>query len=44
MQATKDKTGQTWDATRDTFYSSWRSANRGWDDAMASAWDQWQVG
>lgn len=44
LQRTKDTSGQTWDAARDTFYSAWRSTNRNWDDAMSSAWEQWQVG
>lgn len=34
---------QTWDAARDTFLSGWRHSHRNWDDAMASAWEQWQV-
>jgi hypothetical protein len=43
-QATKDKSGDTWNAARDVFHRNWHSANRNWDDAMSTAWEQWQVG
>jgi hypothetical protein len=43
-ETTKDKSGQTWDAARDAFNRNWRSASGNWDDAMSSAWEQWQVG
>lgn len=43
-QAAKDKTGETWDAARDSFLANWASTHRSWDDAMSSAWERWQVG
>lgn len=43
-QSTKDKTGQTWDAARDALLTNWRAGTERWDDAMARAWDEWQVG